>query len=130
MPVVRQELAIRAAERRVAAAKPGVALVDGLRRRLAANISGTDLFAAESARVGNPLRALAAVTAALPDDTFLNNFSLRERTISLTGRSAAATRLIGTLASDPDLRDPAFDAPVTRIGDKSDIFSIRLRLAP
>ena len=114
----------------VARQRPAVAVVEGLRRRLAASVSGADLFASESARVGNPLRALAAVTAALPDDTYLLSFALRERAMTLSGRSAAATRLINTLSADPDLQEPAFDAPITRIGDKADLFSIRVRLAP
>ena len=130
LPIVRQELAIHAAERVIARQRPAVAVVEALRRRLAATVSGADLFSAETARVGNPLRALAAVTAALPDDTYLMAFTLRERQMSLSGRSAAATRLINTLAADPDLQDPAFDAPITRIGDKADLFSIRVRLKP
>ncbi len=130
LPVIRQELAIRAADRVIAKQQPAIAVVEGLRRRLATSASGADLFASEAARVGNPLRALAAVTAALPDDTYLVAFSLRERTMSLSGRSAAATRLITTLSADPDLQDPSFDAPITRIGDKADLFSIRVRLAP
>ena len=130
VPVVRQEIAIHAAERVIQRERPAVATVEGLRRRLAATVSGADLLAAETARVGNPLRALAAVTAALPDDTYLVSFSLRERSMALSGRSAAATRLITTLSADPDLQDPSFDAPITRVGDKADLFSIRVRLAP
>jgi general secretion pathway protein L len=130
VPVLRQERAIARAESEVASLRPRVAAVDALRQRIAANASGADLFAAELARVGNPLRALAAVTAALPDDTYLTAFSLRERKLSLVGRSAAAPRLIGALSADPTLRDPAFDAPVTRVGDKAELFSIRAELAP
>ena len=73
---------------------------------------------------------MAAITSALPDDTYLMSFSLRERVMALSGRSAAATRLITTLSADPDLQDPSFDAPITRVGDKADLFSIRVRLAP
>ncbi len=130
VPVVRQERAIARAEDAVEASRPRIAQVDALRRRLAANTSGADLFTAESARFGSLLRALAAVTTALPDDTYLTGFTLRDRSLSLTGRSAAAVKLIGLLSADPDLRNPAFDAPVTRIGEKSDLFSIRATLAP
>ena len=130
VPIVRQELAIGAAQRVIEGERPAVATVEALRRRLAATVSGVDLLAAETARVGNPLRALAAVTAALPDDTYLVSFSLRERVMALSGRSAAATRLITTLSADPDLQDPSFDAPITRVGDRADLFSIRVRLAP
>ncbi len=130
LPVVRQQQAIGQAEERVAALRPQVAVVDALRRRVAANESGATLFTAEAARVGSPLRALAAVTTALPDDTFLTGFTMRDRKLSLSGRSAAAARLIGLLSADPDLQDPAFDAPVTRAGDRLDLFSIRATFAP
>ena len=130
VPVIQQARAISAAEDRVAALRPQVATVDALRRRVAANQSGANLFSAEASRIGSPLRALAAVTAALPDDTYLTSFTMRERRMSLSGRSAGAARLISALSADPDLRDPAFDAPVTRAGDKLDLFSIRVTLAP
>ncbi|WP_158746994.1 PilN domain-containing protein [Acidisphaera sp. L21] len=130
VPVIRQEWAISRIESTVVSLRPRVALVDALRRRIAANTSGTDVFSAENARIGNPLRALAAVTAALPDDTYLTAFAMRERKISIAGRSAGAARLINALSTDPELRDPAFDAPVTRAGDKLDLFSIQVRLAP
>ena len=130
VPLIQQAQAISAAEDRVDALRPQVAIVDALRRRVAANQSGANLFLAEASRVGSPLRALAAVTAALPDDTYLTSFTMRERRMSLSGRSAGAARLISALSADPDLRDPAFDAPVTRAGDKLDLFSIRVTLAP
>ncbi len=130
VPVIRQERAIGQAEARVEALRPRVAVVEALRRRIAADTSGSDLFSAETAKIGNPLRALAAVTAALPDDTYLTSFAMRDRKISLAGRSAGAARLIATLSADPELRDPAFDAPVTRGGDRVDLFSIQLGLAP
>ena len=92
----------------VADLRPKVALVDALRRRITEHASGNNLFAAELVRIGSPLRALATVTATLPDDTYLTSFAMREGKISMAGRSAAAASLIGLLAADPDLRDPAF----------------------
>ncbi len=130
IPIIRQERAIARLEDRVQALRPQVAAVDALRRQISASSSGANLLAAEAARVGSPLRALAAVTDALPDDTYLTAFAMRERKLSLSGRSAAAARLIGEMSANPDLRDPAFDAPVTRVGDRSDLFSIRATLAP
>lgn len=130
VPVIRQERAITEAEDRVAALRPQVDLVDGLRRRITASASGTGLFAVEATRVGSALRAIAAVTAALPDDTYLTNLTMRDRKLALSGRSASAARLIPALSAGPDLRDPAFDAPVTRVNDRTELFSIRATLAP
>ena len=129
-PVVRQQRAISSVEARIEALAPGVAVVDRLRRRLQASAGGADMFAAEAARVGNALQALATVTQALPDDSYLTQFGLHARKLTLTGRSAAAARLIGAFAADPALRDPAFAAPVTRAGgDRGDQFTIRAELA-
>ena len=130
IPVARQERAIEKAENQVAALRPQVAVVEALRRKLTANESGATLFTKEAGRVGSPLRALAALTVALPDDTYLTSFAMKERKMSLAGRSGGAASLIATLSADPDLRDPAFDAPVTRVGDRQDLFSIRATLAP
>lgn len=131
VPLVQQQVAISAAEEQIAALQPRVALAEGLRRRLAASSSGAELFAAEGARSGNALQALAAVTRALPDDTYLTEFTLRDRRLTLGGRSEAAVRLIGVLAAEPGLVNPAFAAPVFRtIGDHGDQFTISADLAP
>ena len=131
VPVVQQQWALATADERIAALQPRVALVEGLRRRLAASSNASDLFAAESARSGNAVLALAAVTRTLPDDTYLTEFTLRGRKLTLTGRSEAAVRLIGVLASEPGLSNPAFAAPVFRtIGDHGDQFTISADLAP
>ena len=131
VPVVQQQWVLSKVDDQVAALQPRVALVEGLRRRLAASSNASDLFAAESARSGNALLALAAVTHALPDDTYLTEFALRDRKLTLTGRSEAAVRLIGVLASQSGLANPAFAAPVFRtIGDHGDQFTISADLAP
>ncbi len=131
LPVVQQETRLAEVDARIDALAPRIALVDALRRRLADQSGGAETFAAESARIGNALGVLASVTAALPEDTYLTEFSLRDHKISMTGRSADAVRLIGLLSAAPDLANPAFAAPVVRlIGDHGDQFTIRADLAP
>ncbi len=130
-PVVQQQWALTTADNQISELQPRVALVEGLRRRMAASSNGADLFAAESARSGNAVLALAAVTRALPDDTYLTEFAMRDRKLTLTGRSEAAVRLIGVLATEPGLANPSFAAPVFRtIGDHGDQFTISVDLAP
>ena len=81
-------------------------------------------------RTGDVLQTLAAVTRILPDDTYLTDFSLRERQMTLSGRSASAPRLITGLSADPAIRNTAFAAPVTRIeGATVDVFSIKAEVA-
>ncbi len=128
LPFVRQSLAAAAVEARIAALRRPVAEAAALRRDGSA---GADLFAAEHARLGDALAALAAVTDALPDDTFLTEFALRQRRLRLGGQSLAAAALIPRLAADRRFRNPAFAAPVTRSDTgHADLFAIQAELAP
>ncbi len=128
LPFVRQSLASADVEARIAALRRPVAEVAALRHDGSA---GADLFAAERVRLGDALAALAAVTDALPDDTYLTEFALRQRRLRLGGQSLAAAALIPRLAADRHLRNPAFAAPVTRSDTgHADLFAIQAELAP
>jgi general secretion pathway protein L len=92
--------------------------------------AGRAVLAQEMQRTGDILQVLATVTRILPDDTYLTDFSLHDRQIILSGRSAAAARLITSLSADPVIGDAPFAAPVTRIeGATTDVFSIRAGIA-
>ena len=131
LPFVTQSLALDAVDARIAALRPRVTLAEALRRRIAANTNGADVIAAESARLGDALQALAALTEILPDDTYLTNFALRQRHLTIDGQSAAAPRLIGLLSADPTILNPAFAAPVMRTENgRADLFSIHAELSP
>ena len=131
LPFVRQEQAFARADARIAALRPEVADAEALRKRIAERATGLDAVAAETARVGHALDALAALTGVLPDDTYLTALTLRQRALTLTGRSASAAQLIPLIAADPAFRNAAFAAPVTRVeGADGDVFSIRADLKP
>jgi general secretion pathway protein L len=131
LPFVRQSVALGAAEARIASLKPAVEEAEGLRRRIEGNGAGSDVVAAERARLGDPLKVIAAATQILPDDTHLTDFTMRQRKLSLVGQSAGAAKLIGALAQDRTFQDPAFSAPVTRMeGGKTDVFSISAEARP
>ena len=129
LPLVQQSLALSAVQGRIAALRPAVARVEAVRREMAASTTGSDVISAETLRLGSPLQALATVTDVLPDDTYLTDFAMHQRKLTLNGQSGAATRLIGALSADPGLRNPAFIAPVTRSETgKADLFAIRAEL--
>ncbi len=130
LPFVRQSLAERALSVRMAALRPQVAEVLALRSRIGSAAEGADAISALRAAIGDPLQALAILTRILPDDTWLESFTLSHRQLAITGRSARAARLIGLIAADPLLRDPAFTAAVTRAPEGGDEFSIHAELAP
>ena len=85
----------------------------------------------ERDKAGRPLVVLAAATRILPDDTYLTEMELRQRKLTLSGRSAGAARLIGALAADPEFRNPGFSAPVTRLEAlKAELFTINAEVQP
>jgi general secretion pathway protein L len=119
-----------AANSRLEALAPRMREVDALRRRISGAGAGGDAVANEQRRLGDVLEALAAITELLPDDSYLTEFTMRERKMTLSGLSASAPRLISALSSDPRISNPAFTAPVTRAENgHSDVFSIRADLA-
>ena len=125
LPFILQAVAANAVEQRIGRLRPDVAQAEALRQEIANGTSGIDVMTAERDRVGDALAVLAAVTNALPDDTYLNSL-LRQGHLAITGQSAGAAKLIGALSSDPMLRNASFDAPVTHADQaKADLFSIR-----
>jgi general secretion pathway protein L len=74
-PFVKQSLERAAVERRISAIAPQVQLAEALRKRVGEAETGREVRAAEQARLGDPLHALAALTELLPDDTYLTDLS-------------------------------------------------------
>ena len=129
LPFARQLLALHAADASIAELQPSVDEAARLRRQITGG--GGEAVAAARAQLANPLKVLAATTQALPDDTHLTDFSLKNRKLSLIGQSAAAARLLGALAADPGFKDPAFAAPVTKLeANQQEIFSITTEVQP
>lgn len=113
------------------ALRPTVNRVEELRRGIDASAAGQDILTQERSRNGDVPAVLAALTRVLPDNTYLTDLALRQRQLTIGGRSASAPSLITALAADPVFRNAAFAAPVTRIeGSAIDVFSIRAEVAP
>jgi general secretion pathway protein L len=131
VPFVRQSFALATVEAQIAALDQPVAEATALRRRIAGEAEGGDMLQAARLRLGDPLHVLAVVTQALPDNTWLTDFSLRQRRLTMGGQSAAAVQLIARLSADPAIRNAAFTAPVTRNDNShTDQFSIAAEIAP
>jgi general secretion pathway protein L len=131
LPFVRQSAAMAALDRSLAAGRAAAAEADGLRREIARLSGSADLIEKERDKVGQPLAVLAAATRVLPDDTYLTEMELRQRKLTVSGRSSAAARLIGAFAADGEFRNPAFAAPVTRIEAlRQEIFTIITEVEP
>jgi general secretion pathway protein L len=129
-PFLRQSLDMAAASSRLDALAPRMAEVNALRRRISGAGAGGDAVAAETRRLGDVMEALAAVTEILPDDSYLTEFAMRERKMTMNGLSASAPRLISALSADPRIKNPSFTAPVTRAENgHNDVFAISATLA-
>jgi general secretion pathway protein L len=130
VPFVRQSLALSAVEDQIADLKPQVDEAEKLEQQLA-GAGGSDLLRSERARLGNPIAVLAATTSLMPDDTYLTDFTMQQRKLTLNGQSVGPAKLIGALAGSPTFKDPAFSAPVTHTdGARSDGFSITAEARP
>lgn len=130
LPFGLQALALNTTEEGIAELQPAISRIDALRRGIAAGDAGREILMRERERTGDVLQTLAMLTRLLPDDTYLTDFGMRERHMTLSGRSASAPRLITGLSADPAIHSPTFAAPVTRTeGATSDIFSIKADLA-
>jgi general secretion pathway protein L len=126
LPVGLQALALHRTNAGIAALQPTIAKVEGLRHEMGASGANHDIVAQETARIGNALQVIASMTQILPDDTYLTDFTLRERHLTLGGRSASAAGLIAALSANPTIRSASFAAPVTRPpGATTDVFSIK-----
>jgi general secretion pathway protein L len=130
-PFVRQSIALGALDRQIESGRAAAAEAAGLRREIDQLSRSVDLLQSEREKVGQPLEILAAVTRVVPDDSYLTELELLQRKLTISGRSAAAARLIGAFAADSEFRNPAFAAPVTRIEAlRQEIFTIAAEIGP
>lgn len=131
LPFIQQSVALSRLDGRIEAIKPQVAEVERLRGQIANSATTVAAIAAARKQVGDPLQSISLLTEVLPDDTYVTNLSFRQRKLTVSGRSAAAYRLIGGMAAHPLIRNPAFVAPVIRDETNgSQMFTIRLDLEP
>jgi general secretion pathway protein L len=130
-PFVRQSITMSALDRSLATGRAAAAEADILHGEIARLTGSADLVEKERQKVGQPLAVLASVTRVLPDDSYLTEMQLQQRKLTMSGRSAAAARLIGAMASDSEFHNPTFAAPVTRIEAlRQEIFTIVTEVAP
>lgn len=123
LPFVRQSYQYSTASERIAALKPAVDEVEMLRHRLTGG-GASDLLKAERERVGDALTVLAAATRILPNDTYLTDFTMQQRRLTLNGQAIGPAKLIPALAADPTFQDPALGTSTHAEGSPTDVFSI------
>lgn len=125
LPFARQAMSLAELEARIAQLRPSMSQVDALRGKIASGSAGAGQFAAARQRGTAALRILGVLTDLLPDDTFLVSLSLRRDQLTMQGHSASATKLIASMATVPQLKNPSFAAPVLRGDNGKDVFTIQ-----
>lgn len=131
IPFIRQGLELAHVERQIAADRAAAVDAQNLRQQIEQLSGSADVIESERAKGGRPLAILAALTRMLPDDTYLTELVQQQRKVTISGRSAAASRLIAILAAGDQLRNPTFTAPVTRIeANHFEVFTISAEVAP
>jgi general secretion pathway protein L len=129
LPFLLQSVTAAGIDTRIEAMRPQVALAEGLRKKIASRATTAEAITAARDQVGAPLQSIALLTDVLPDDTFLTSMSVRQHQLTISGRSAAAARLIGAIAAHPLVHNPAFAAPVIRDETNGgELFTIRTEL--
>ena len=130
-PFIRQQQAIAEAVAAVAALTSDAQEAAKLRQTVDQFANTSAYLRQERERTGSALEALAATTRALPDDTYLTSFNLRENRLTITGLSPSAAQLVGALAQSKDFREPDFDSPVLQNdNDGLETFTISITLKP
>ncbi len=131
IPFVQQAAQLSALDREVRLGQATAAEAEALRREIDRLSRTADLVRYAQDKAGRPIEVLAIVTRILPDDTYLTEIDLRQRKVTLSGRSAAAARLIGALAAEGKFRNPGFAAPVTRLELlRAEVFTIVAEMEP
>lgn len=129
LPFVLQSVAWSGIDAEIEAMRPRVVEAERLRTSIASSATTADAIATARNQVSTPLQAIALLTDALPDDTYLTTLSARHRKLIIGGRSMAAARLIGAMAAHPMLQNPTFTGPVIRDETSGgETFSIRADL--
>jgi general secretion pathway protein L len=130
-PFARQEIALASLEREIKVSRAAAAEAESLRQEVDRLSGSAGFIESERDKAGRPLVVLAAATRILPDDTYLTEMELRQRKLTLSGRSAGAARLIGAFAADGEFRNPGFSAPVTRLEAlRAELFTINAEVGP
>jgi general secretion pathway protein L len=125
VPFIQQSIALGRVDDQIDSLRPAVEAVERVRQRMANDRQQVEALAAQRTAFGDPLAMLAAVTAAIPDDTWLNSLEYSRGKLRISGQSKAASHLIGDMSQGTVFKNPEFSAPVTRAEDgKVDVFTI------
>ncbi len=111
-PLQTQRDLLADAERELASARAAAIEVDNLRRQAEALADRNNFLVNRKRKTISVAALMTEVTRLLPDDTWIVQLSRREDQLTLSGFSAKASALIGSLEQSEILTDVRFRSPV------------------
>lgn len=88
-----------------------------------------DSISDQTEKALSPIRTLALVSQALPDDTFLSGLRIQGAKVGISGQTANAAALMKQLGTMTELRDVTAPSPATRpLGAPKESFGIEFSL--
>ncbi len=122
------EATLEAAEREVADLRAKLTATGPV-----ASVAERDAAAVFNRRLNTPVAVLAldALSASLPDDTYLTEFRIAEGRVRMSGVSRSVSRLVPLLEASPSFAEATFFAPTTRLpNNQGDRFHLDAKLLP
>jgi general secretion pathway protein L len=114
---------------RLQQARDQAAVIAGLQRQLDEGAALANFVSRRQQQRVPIVELLSELTELLPDDTWLQQLSIRGKNVELQGESAQATTLIELLEDSPRFESVAFRAPLTQVrGAATERFSIVMTL--
>lgn len=113
-PLMMQEMRIRDLRSQEEAVKRDAAGVLSMKQQLEKAAEESTFVEEKKQKYPEVLDVLNALTTLLPDDTWLEQFELKDNRIRLLGLSADASSLIERLENSPLLQKVAFDSPIVK----------------
>lgn len=112
-PLARHSLSLAAANARIGELRPTVDAVLRLQAEVDNWASGAQRVARLKREAPSATRLLDEFTRLLPDDTWVSQFNLVDRTIELQGTTASAAALVGLIEASPAVAKVRFRTPIT-----------------
>lgn len=129
LPLWQAEQRVEALRHREQALKEEAQQVLALRRELGQRLEALEQVRERWEATPDPLEILSALSRLLPDDTHLQQLKIRDRELTLRGRSAQASALIALLEQAPEFERPRFLSPVTQQAGK-ELFHLAVLYRP
>lgn len=113
MPLINKKQVINTLETRVELATRKAKIVQRLREQVEQLSTGSDFLVKKKQLTPMALEIIDELTRILPDDSWINNLTIKGKEIQIQGFSTAAASLIPLIESSERLHNPRFRSSVT-----------------